>query len=155
MVRALPLLLAPLPIAASVAPCLAADLDREVAALVATAKMPKATVAVSVRDVSSGEELVELRDALPLIPASNMKLLTSGAALAALGPDFRFRTTVVLAGGDLVVRGAGDPAFGDPELLAETVHRGADGDADDLADVDALLDVWVDAIARTGIREVG
>lgn len=155
MIRALPLLLAPLPIAASAVPCLAADLDREVAALVAAAKMPKATVAVSVRDVSSGEELVELRDALPLIPASNMKLLTSGAALAALGPDFRFRTTVVLAGGDLVVRGAGDPAFGDPELLAETVHRGADGDADDLADVDALLDVWVDAIARSGIREVG
>jgi D-alanyl-D-alanine carboxypeptidase len=41
---------------------------------------------------------VDLRDEEPLIPASNMKLLTSGAALLVLGRDFVFRTELILDG---------------------------------------------------------
>ena len=55
------------------------------------------------------------------LPASNMKLVTGAVALAALGPDFRFRTTFAANGhieggvldGDLVVVGRGDPTASD------------------------------------------
>ena len=42
-------------------------------------------------------------------PASTMKLLTATAALAALGPDHRFDTTVVGRGRTLTLVGGGDP----------------------------------------------
>jgi D-alanyl-D-alanine carboxypeptidase/D-alanyl-D-alanine-endopeptidase (penicillin-binding protein 4) len=55
------------------------------------------------------------------MPASNMKLLTGATALAQLGPDFRWATTLLARGrvrngtlaGDLVVRGNGDPTVSD------------------------------------------
>jgi D-alanyl-D-alanine carboxypeptidase/D-alanyl-D-alanine-endopeptidase (penicillin-binding protein 4) len=42
-------------------------------------------------------------------PASTMKLLTTTAALAALGPDHRFETTVVARGRRITLVGGGDP----------------------------------------------
>ena len=51
----------------------------------------------------------------PLIPASNMKLVTTAAALRYLGPDFVYRTRVGLHGDTLVVIGSGDPLLGDRE----------------------------------------
>jgi D-alanyl-D-alanine carboxypeptidase/D-alanyl-D-alanine-endopeptidase (penicillin-binding protein 4) len=42
-------------------------------------------------------------------PASTMKLLTGTAALAVLGPDHRFATTVVARGRTLTLVGGGDP----------------------------------------------
>ncbi len=66
-----------------------------------------------------------------LNPASNMKLLTSIAALGKLGPEYRFRTRVLARGdirhgtlrGDLVLQGGGDPILETPglERLAETL----------------------------------
>ena len=38
------------------------------------------------------EPVYRLESELPLIPASNLKLITTSAALDRLGPDFRFRT---------------------------------------------------------------
>lgn len=54
---------------------------------------------------------------IPLIPASNLKLVTTAAAMEKLGPDFRFRTLVALKGEDVVVWGDGDPTLGDVEML--------------------------------------
>ena len=47
----------------------------------------------------------------PFIPASTMKLMTATAALAALGPEATFRTTVVAGrtDRDIVLVGGGDP----------------------------------------------
>jgi serine-type D-Ala-D-Ala carboxypeptidase/endopeptidase (penicillin-binding protein 4) len=53
------------------------------------------------------------------MPASNMKIVTGAVALAQLGPDFRWSTTLLARGpirrgmleGDLVVRGEGDPSI--------------------------------------------
>lgn len=54
-----------------------------------------------------------------LIPASNMKIVTSGAALYFLGQGYRFKTRLALKGtvsgdkllGDIVIIGGGDPQF--------------------------------------------
>jgi len=51
------------------------------------------------------------------IPASNVKLFTSAAALQQLGADFRFHTSVYQNGdGVLVVLGKGDPSLTDVQL---------------------------------------
>ena len=53
----------------------------------------------------------------PLTPASNMKAVTTSAALATLGSDFKFRTILLQHGPDLIVWGDGDPTLGDAELM--------------------------------------
>lgn len=52
-----------------------------------------------------------------LAPASNMKAITTSAALATLGPTFKFRTVLLRNGQDLIVWGDGDPTLGDAELM--------------------------------------
>jgi D-alanyl-D-alanine carboxypeptidase/D-alanyl-D-alanine-endopeptidase (penicillin-binding protein 4) len=69
-------------------------------------------------DAESGETLYQRNSDKYFVPASNMKLLTTALALATLGPDYRFRTTVETRGvispdgtlsGDLILVGRGDP----------------------------------------------
>lgn len=57
-----------------------------------------------------------------LVPASTMKAITTATANEVLGPEFRFKTEIQLAGklaedgtltGDVVIRGGGDPTLGD------------------------------------------
>ncbi len=57
---------------------------------------------------------------LLLLPASNMKVLTTSAALDHLGADFKFRTYLVRHGQDLILWGDGDPSLGDSEMLRKT-----------------------------------
>lgn len=60
------------------------------------------------------------------IPASNTKLLTTAAALLALGSDYRIRTSVYNAGeGTLQVVGRGDPSLTNAQLkdLAQQLRR--------------------------------
>jgi D-alanyl-D-alanine carboxypeptidase/D-alanyl-D-alanine-endopeptidase (penicillin-binding protein 4) len=54
-----------------------------------------------------------------LIPASNMKIITSVAALKYLGPDYQYITKVGLYGDTLVVIGSGDPLLGDEKTDAK------------------------------------
>jgi D-alanyl-D-alanine carboxypeptidase/D-alanyl-D-alanine-endopeptidase (penicillin-binding protein 4) len=76
---------------------------------------------VLVRSLDTGETLFEIEPEAPLVPASNVKLLTSAAALNILGPDYRFITYVLSDGviadgvlhGDLVLYGTGDPGISD------------------------------------------
>jgi D-alanyl-D-alanine carboxypeptidase/D-alanyl-D-alanine-endopeptidase (penicillin-binding protein 4) len=59
-----------------------------------------------------------------VVPASNQKLLTSAAALAYLGADFRFHTTASYSGtksgrtvkGSLFLKGTGDPSLTDARI---------------------------------------
>jgi len=51
------------------------------------------------------------------IPASNVKLLTTAAALQKLGADFRIKTSVYSGeNGSLYVAGRGDPSIAEPQL---------------------------------------
>jgi D-alanyl-D-alanine carboxypeptidase/D-alanyl-D-alanine-endopeptidase (penicillin-binding protein 4) len=75
---------------------------------------------IEVRSLRTGRVLYALDAEKNLKPASTVKLVTSAAALDALGPDARFRTTVESAGrldalgrilGDVYLVGRGDPGL--------------------------------------------
>lgn len=97
-------------------PPLGAQLD----ALLAAPVLENASVGVVVRSLADNRVVYTRNPDLALIPASNQKILTAGAALARLGPAFRFRTFVFRTGrldpngtlqGDLILRGTGDPSL--------------------------------------------
>lgn len=75
---------------------------------------------VQVINLRSGEVLHARNATRPFVPASNVKLATTAAALDHLGPDYRYTTTMYATGpvedgtlhGNLIVRGAGDPTLG-------------------------------------------
>jgi D-alanyl-D-alanine carboxypeptidase/D-alanyl-D-alanine-endopeptidase (penicillin-binding protein 4) len=79
-----------------------------------------ASVGLYVADAATGEPLYARREHARLLPASTLKLATTSHALAALGPEFRFRTPIVVEGavrkgtleGDLRVEASGDPSLG-------------------------------------------
>lgn len=74
-----------------------------------TASEADVSLGIMVIDVDSGNVLFLHKPAAPLVPASNMKLATTAAALLELGPDFKFRTVIGTLGDDLVIFGGGDP----------------------------------------------
>jgi len=80
---------------------------------------------------------------VPLIPASNLKLLTTSAFLDKVGGDFKFRTTLYAKDGDLYLVGDGDPTLGDVELLKKVGW-----------DVDTVFKNWAEALKKRGINAV-
>ena len=98
------------------------DLAAALRAIVDGSPIAGARAGVLVTDVESGEVLYE-RDADVLLnPASNVKLVTSAAALARLGPAYRFDTEFLVDGNPglrtLYVRGKGDPSLVTERLWA-------------------------------------
>ena len=94
--------------------------------------MSRGAWAVEVRSLDTGEELYTLAAQRLMMPASNMKILTTAAAGELLGWDYRFTTTLETAApieggtlkGDLFIRGSGDPTINArdgraPAVLAE------------------------------------
>jgi D-alanyl-D-alanine carboxypeptidase/D-alanyl-D-alanine-endopeptidase (penicillin-binding protein 4) len=76
---------------------------------------------ILVVDPERGDTIVSHNAAKLFMPASNMKIITGAVALTQLGPDYRFRTTLLSGGpivdgklrGDLVIVGRGDPSASD------------------------------------------
>ena len=74
----------------------------------------------------SGATVAEYNSRTRMMPASNMKLITTGLALNGLGSDYRFRTGIAYSGdirdgvlnGDLYIVGGGDPTLGDRDSVA-------------------------------------
>jgi D-alanyl-D-alanine carboxypeptidase/D-alanyl-D-alanine-endopeptidase (penicillin-binding protein 4) len=129
------------------------DLTAAVQRIVQSRGPSKGVTAVSIRD-SDGELVVSIEGDRPLMPASNLKVLTTGAALRTLGPDFAFQTRLLRQGERLVVQGDGDPGFGDPELLKEMSLRDADGQVRTGLTPEAILDLWARAVRESGMTRV-
>jgi D-alanyl-D-alanine carboxypeptidase/D-alanyl-D-alanine-endopeptidase (penicillin-binding protein 4) len=118
-------------------------LDADLDALLAGAPTLRgAHVGLLVVDTRSGSVLYARNADDAFMPASTFKLLAGSAALALLGPAFRFHTDAVLdsSTGTLYVRGGGDPLLraADLDAMAQTVRA---------AGVTALRAVRVDATA--------
>jgi D-alanyl-D-alanine carboxypeptidase/D-alanyl-D-alanine-endopeptidase (penicillin-binding protein 4) len=79
--------------------------------------VPDEAVTVVVRDVVTGESLVEMNPAVPRTPASVMKIVPTFAALDVLGPAYTWQTRALADGpvvkgvlkGNLYLKGGGDP----------------------------------------------
>lgn len=77
-----------------------------------------------------GDTIACFNPQLRLVPASNVKLITTGLALLGLGEDFRFETRIAYSGsiedgtlhGDLYIVGGGDPTTGARVPCAEPVE---------------------------------
>jgi len=70
-------------------------------------------LSIHVVDANTAQTLYDYNSRELMIPASNMKLVTTTAAIKYLGADFQYKTTVGLSDGALVVIGSGDPLLGD------------------------------------------
>lgn len=143
---------APPPVVAAAPAATPPTLAQRVAALLADPRLAGIPVSVSVR-TAEGTTVLDHAATASLLPASTAKLATAAAALATLGPDFRYTTRVAAAGGpapdgtvqgDLVLVGSGDPT-----LSTETFRREVDPQRP-ATPIEALADQLVAA----GVRRV-
>ena len=110
----------------------AADLGKRIDAILAEPANRKVQFSIHVVEAAGGQTVYD-HDARELMtPASNMKLITTAAALHYLGPDFEYKTKVGLCEDTLVIIGSGDPLLGDPVIDAQR-NRKAGWILDDIA----------------------
>jgi D-alanyl-D-alanine carboxypeptidase/D-alanyl-D-alanine-endopeptidase (penicillin-binding protein 4) len=104
------------------APQLATEINR-----VITNSNSNADIAVYVKSMRYGDALYSRNINQPLTPASTMKILTAGAALIFLGPEYRFSTQLLtdaksvkngILQGNLYIVLSGDPTLTYPDLAA-------------------------------------
>lgn len=89
------------------------QLGRRVDAIVGRPSQSKVQFSIHIAKAKTGKMVYSRNAKEPLIPASNMKLITSAAALKYLGPTYEYVTRVALCDDAVVVIGSGDPLLGD------------------------------------------
>jgi D-alanyl-D-alanine carboxypeptidase/D-alanyl-D-alanine-endopeptidase (penicillin-binding protein 4) len=102
-----------------------ARLAAELADILRAPELGDAFAGVHVRNLSDGKVLFDHNGSKLFNPASNMKLMTTAAALHYLGPSYRFRTIARRDGsysggvldGNLYFKGLGDPTLTTEELF--------------------------------------
>lgn len=95
----------------------------------------------------TGEVLLDFESDKSMIPSSCLKIVTTGAALDLLGPDYQFRTDIFLDGelkngivkGNIIIRGGGDPCLG-----SDRTSQGWE----------KQIEVWTAALKEKGIKEI-
>jgi D-alanyl-D-alanine carboxypeptidase/D-alanyl-D-alanine-endopeptidase (penicillin-binding protein 4) len=131
-------------------PLPAGALQAFVEQLAARPALQGARLGIHIEDAETGEVLADVAGEKRFLPASNMKLVTTAAALGVLGPDFRVRTSVYVpppdangvVTGDLTLVGRGDPTISDRYNTDKKDTR--------LTPLEQLAD----RVAAAGIREI-
>lgn len=123
------------------------SLQQTVDEIVADPTFTQAFVGVCIMD-SEGQVLAGVNQDKMFIPASNMKLITTGAALHILGPEHVFETTLAHDGeivdgilkGNLHIIGGGDPTLASKDSISVPLDR--------------TFAIWEKILRDTGIREI-
>lgn len=97
--------------------------------------------------VDADTAIYEVNSTTGLVPASVMKVVTTGTALALLGPGYRFTTTLQHDGakegnflkGNIYIRGNGDPTLGS-ETYGSSVEK--------------VVNNWATAIQNLGVDSI-
>jgi D-alanyl-D-alanine carboxypeptidase/D-alanyl-D-alanine-endopeptidase (penicillin-binding protein 4) len=125
-------------------------------ALLGAAPASKGEWGLLILDAETGETLYEQNADRYFVPASNMKLFTTALALAKLGPDYRFHTTLETRGtiseegvltGDVALVGRGDPNLSNRKFPYE-LKEAFDGPPE------KALAQLADALAAKGVKEI-
>ena len=107
------------------------ELGAQVDAIANRAEFSRSRWGILIQPLSSAATLYSRDSQKYFIPASNVKLLTTAAALQKLGADFRIKTSVYSGeNGDLYIAGRGDPSIAEAQLksLAQQLkQRGISG----------------------------
>src|SRR5215813_7089651 len=101
------------------------SLKKQVETILSQPDLSRGFWGIEISSVSTGKVLYSLNADKLFTPASNTKLFTTAAALALIGPEYKFRTTIETSGsldkygrlsGDLVLVGRGDPTLSGRQL---------------------------------------
>jgi D-alanyl-D-alanine carboxypeptidase/D-alanyl-D-alanine-endopeptidase (penicillin-binding protein 4) len=102
-----------------------------------------ARVSARVIDLASNRVLYAENIDAPVMPASNMKLVTAATGLDLLGPDHEFETYLAYDGDDLWIIGTGDPAVGDARIAEKLGGSTL-----------TVFDAWAAALKKRGITSI-
>lgn len=124
-------------------------LSQEIEHNLADPRLMNAFIGIEIKSVKSGESIYHQNENKNFLPASNLKLVTSAAALGTFGPNFRYKTRLVTDGeikkgvlkGNLIIRGSGDPTFGSPSMYPDK-------------DPTYIFDLWADTLEEMGIEKI-
>ncbi|MCS7054413.1 MAG: D-alanyl-D-alanine carboxypeptidase/D-alanyl-D-alanine-endopeptidase [Ignavibacterium sp.] len=124
-----------------------ANFQKEVESLLNDENFQTANIGIYIKSLKNGETIFSLNENKLFIPASNIKLFTSAAALEMLGSKYNFTTGIYVNGeisystiyGDLVIKGGGDPTFS---------GRFYDGE------LFKVFDDWIDSLVDLGITNI-
>lgn len=115
-----------------------------------TKLLKNASWSVTARYLESEKDIISLNSELSLAPASNMKLITSAAALDILGEDHKFVTRIYSDGkidshgnldGNIYIVGGGDPTLGYDRV-------------EDSSQLNDLMSSWIKEIESVGITSI-
>ena len=125
-----------------------ADLNSDIRGLVQDKAFAKSEIGVEVLRLGDkpGDSvaLFKHNSDIPLMPASNLKLVTTPAVLEKLGPTFKFRTVLAKRGDDLILIGDGDPSFGDGEAMKRVGW-----------DITSVYKQWIELLKKQNVSAIG
>ncbi len=90
-----------------------ADLAKRIDSIVGQKSQKKVQFSIHIVEADSGKTVFSRNANMALTPASNMKIVTTAAALKYLGTNYKYKTKVGLCDDTLVIIGSGDPLLGD------------------------------------------
>ncbi len=96
-----------------------ADLATQINGIINQPSLKKVQFSVCIAEANTGRMVYKYNETKPMLPASNMKIIITAAALKYLGPDYQYKTQIGLCGDTLIVFGSGDPLLGDRDTDAE------------------------------------
>ncbi|HEX2964232.1 MAG TPA: D-alanyl-D-alanine carboxypeptidase/D-alanyl-D-alanine-endopeptidase, partial [Syntrophorhabdaceae bacterium] len=115
--------------------------------IVVDQSLGRAHIGIEIRSVTTGRYLFTQNAQKHFIPASNMKLYTTAAAILSLTPDFTYETRLMTDGsitngvlkGNLIIIGAGDPS------ISGYFNGG---------NITAVFEDWSKALTRKGVKRI-
>jgi len=90
-----------------------ADLAEQINGIISQSSQKKVQFSIHIVKADSGRTVYGHNANRAMVPASNMKIIVTAAALKYLGSDYEYKTQVGLCEDTLVVIGSGNPLLGD------------------------------------------